>query len=323
MVSPRHPAFSSIWCHSWVTLVQIQLSVTVLETVGKDTDPNMSKMDSITSLTVSGSAVWLLWLPKQMSGASVWSFWSTCQSITGNLGLDKNTLLNPGSGDRHADNAPPDGWGLFLHFTNSGNLILPSLQSLQKPCQYWELGCWNHGLFNHDNALFTPNQNSPPSYPHLKTPVSLPVTLWSAVTQAISNFLSLTNGAENSSTQSGGSSQGAMLLNLSTNQTRKYYGKRRVEFLLCGWGGRQGLMGADSRQVLNIFDPADTAVNCTGLCLLWASPQAPGQFVRSSLEMGGRRKAEMPGAMDWVVVFPSDSCDEVLIHNVMVVEMGH
>lgn len=60
----------------------------------------MSKTDSITSLTISGSAVWLLWLPKQMSGASIWSFWSTCQSITGNLGQDKNTLLNPGSGDR-------------------------------------------------------------------------------------------------------------------------------------------------------------------------------------------------------------------------------
>lgn len=58
--------------------------------------------------------------------------------------------------------------GLLLHFTNSGNPILPSLQSLQKHCQYWELGCWNHGLFNHDSALFTPNQNSPSPYPHLR-----------------------------------------------------------------------------------------------------------------------------------------------------------
>lgn len=41
----------------------------------------------------------------------------------------------------------------------------------------------------------------------------------------------------------------------------------------------------------------------------------------SSLEMGGRMKAEMVGAMDRVV-FPLDSYDEALIHNVMVIEMG-
>lgn len=37
-----------------------ELHVTILETVGKDTDPNMNATDSITQLNVGDSAVWLL-----------------------------------------------------------------------------------------------------------------------------------------------------------------------------------------------------------------------------------------------------------------------
>lgn len=103
-------------------------------------------------------------------------------------------------------------------------------------------------------TLFTPNQSSPALDPHLR-PCWLAVTLPSAVTQAGPTSL-LTNRAENSHAQSGGSPQGAPLSNLSTNQTEKHYGKRRAERVCRGWGGCQGLMGADGRQgsPLNIFE---------------------------------------------------------------------
>lgn len=51
-------------------------------------------------------------------------------------------------------------------------------------------------------------------------------------------------------------------------------------------------------------------------------PMAAGKFVRPLLQVGGRREAEMAGAMDWVVAFLSNSYGEALIHNAMVFENG-
>lgn len=76
-----------------------------------------------------------------------------------------------------------------------------------KCCQGWELGYWNHRPlilpFNQQYPQLL-IKTLPAPCSQLKTPAWLAVTLWSAATQAISNFLLLTNGAEISNTQSGG-----------------------------------------------------------------------------------------------------------------------
>lgn len=51
-------------------------------------------------------------------------------------------------------------------------------------------------------------------------------------------------------------------------------------------------------------------------------PLAARKFVRPLLQVGGRKEAEMGGAIDWVVIFLSNSYEEALLHNAMVFENG-